>query len=65
LSRAEFGFDSEKQKIVLDKIKEFGCFTMPDASDVPFFDESDRIFYDTAKENIAILITGEPVKIFL
>jgi putative PIN family toxin of toxin-antitoxin system len=39
-------------------IKTIGVSILPEPSLVPFTDESDRIFYDTAKTGNAVLITG-------
>lgn len=49
----------EKQVEIIEKIKEQGILIKPDdKSEIPFTDESDRIFYDTAKAANAYLITG-------
>ena len=58
LSRKKFGFSLEKQKDALKAIKEMGTIIEPVPSDIPLPDESDRIFYDLAKETSSILITG-------
>ena len=58
LSRTEFNFSSEKQNAFLFGIRESGILTEPSVSGIPLPDESDRIFYDTAKESGAILISG-------
>jgi len=58
LSRIKFNFTASKQKVILEKIKEIGILVIPGISDVIMPDESDRIFYDTAKESGSILITG-------
>jgi len=58
LSRARFNFSPEKQRYPIDKIKELGLLIEPPLSDIPLSDESDRIFYDTAKAAEAYLITG-------
>ena len=47
-----------EQKNAVDTIKSIGIFVIPVRSNVPFIDETDRIFYDTAKVAGAILITG-------
>ena len=49
LSRAKFSFSPEKQKSFIDKIVEIGIIVNTTLSDVLLPDESDRIFYDTAK----------------
>ena len=47
-----------KQKEIIKIIKEKGIIIVPNISTIMLPDESDRIFYDTAKEANAILITG-------
>jgi putative PIN family toxin of toxin-antitoxin system len=42
----------------IKKVKETGILTEPPKSNISLSDESDRIFYDTAKAAEAILITG-------
>jgi putative PIN family toxin of toxin-antitoxin system len=46
------------QKDVLEGIKRLGISIVPVSSTFPMIDESDRIFYDTAKASSAILITN-------
>ena len=58
LARPQFNFDTEKQKYFIEGIKRAGILITPYQSDIALPDESDRIFYDTAKESGAILITG-------
>jgi len=58
LSRPRFDFNSEKQNSLLDGIQLAGTMEKPAKSDIPLPDESDRIFYDLAKEVNAYLITG-------
>ena len=58
LTRSKFNFSVEKQTILLKKIINFGTIYNPKISNVTLIDEDDRIFYDTAKEANAILITG-------
>lgn len=69
LARIKFNFTPEKQKAFIAKIKETGTMVDAPKSDVPFVDESDRIFYDIAKSQGAILITGNkrhyPVEAFI
>jgi len=48
----------EKKLMILTEIKNSGIIVIPTKSDIIFKDESDRIFYDTAKHSGAILITG-------
>ncbi|MCL2311893.1 MAG: putative toxin-antitoxin system toxin component, PIN family [Firmicutes bacterium] len=61
LSREKFdkyNFDPKEKEKFINKIIEIGILVDPRASDMPIPDESDRIFYDTAKESGAILITN-------
>jgi len=58
LSREKFNFDIAKQNKIINRIERFGNLVDPSASNIILSDESDRIFYDTAKEANAILITG-------
>jgi len=50
--------EPDKQVEIIEKIKEIGILIKPKASSIPLPDESDRIFYDTARAAEAILITG-------
>jgi len=60
LSRAKFGFSSGQINALLDNIKKYGKSynTGPSQCTLPFDDESDRIFYDVARESKSILVTG-------
>ena len=58
LSRKKFMFTLDKQVVLLNKIVEMGVTYEPITSVAPMPDEDDRIFYDTAKESGAFLITG-------
>ena len=58
LSRPEFNFSSEKQNTFLFGLKNSGILIKPSISDALIPDEDDRVFYDTATESGAILITG-------
>ena len=58
LLRPKFDFEIEKREAFLFGIKQVGVLIQPIKSDVCFIDESDRVFYDTAKTSNAILITG-------
>ena len=58
LARSKFNFSEEKQAGLLKKIVEIGTVFNPVISNEPLIDEDDRIFYDTAKEAKATLITG-------
>jgi len=48
----------QTQEKTIAAIEELGVLCGPGISDTPLPDESDRIFYDTAKESDAILVTG-------
>jgi len=54
---------------IIDRIKKIGILIDPNPSEIPLPDESDRIFYDTAKTAGAILVTGNikhfPTEIFI
>ena len=58
LSREKLNFAEEKTLPLLQEITKNAVLTEPATSTVFFSDESDRKFYDIAKENDAILITG-------
>jgi putative PIN family toxin of toxin-antitoxin system len=58
LSRPRLKIPAELQKRIIEAIVNAGIFFEPTASAIPLPDETDRIFYDTAKEIGAILITG-------
>jgi putative PIN family toxin of toxin-antitoxin system len=58
LNRPKFNFSDYNKKLLFSKIREYGEFNSPSKSVFPMRDESDRIFYDTAKASGAILITG-------
>jgi putative PIN family toxin of toxin-antitoxin system len=58
LSRPKLKLSKTVQQFYLNAIKAFGKLITPPVSTVSMPDESDRIFYDTAKESGAILITG-------
>jgi len=58
LLRPELKIDPEKAISFLEIVKELSFLTNPPASKIDLPDEDDRIFYDTAKNNGAILITG-------
>jgi putative PIN family toxin of toxin-antitoxin system len=51
-------FSLEVQKTILNTIQAVGIMLEPVTSDIALPDESDRIFYDTAKESNSYLITG-------
>lgn len=58
LSRPRLKITTQTQIDILGAIKEVGTLIEPTISNIPFIDESDRIFYDTAKTSRAILISG-------
>jgi len=58
LSRPKFGFMRYQITALLDNIKKYGKPYIVSKSIVPMADESDRIFYDVARESKGILITG-------
>lgn len=57
LAYERLGFSAEIQKAAIDDIKNIGESVVPTVSSIAFADESDRVFYDTAKEAEAYLIT--------
>ena len=69
LSRPALNINLEKATRFLDILKNTGISIKPTISDIPFQDEDDRIFYDTARQSDAILITGNskhyPVENFI
>jgi putative PIN family toxin of toxin-antitoxin system len=58
LAYNKFNFSSESQELTIEDIKNVGNLINPFVSAIPFPDESDRMFYDTAKTVNAYLITG-------
>jgi len=58
LCRAKFGFSKDRVESLLHELKKNGVLTDSAVSAVVFLDETDRKFYDAAKANDAILITG-------
>lgn len=59
LSRAKFGFSSEKVASVLKFFERLGKVTLPIRHDSPMPDEKDRVFYEVAlAEPDAHLVTG-------
>ena len=58
LAYERLNIDIEMQDRALNLIKKIGILIEPTVSTIPLPDETDRIFYDTAKANRAILITG-------
>jgi putative PIN family toxin of toxin-antitoxin system len=51
-------FNTEHQMSAIADMKKIGILIEPSKSDIPMPDESDRIFYDTAKAVNAYLVTG-------
>ena len=59
LSYGRLNFSEEKKAHALNVIKKYGLLIQPTTiSEIPFIDESDRIFYDTAEAGNAYLVTG-------
>ena len=58
LSRPKFGFPQGQINALLDNIKKYGKICNVSKSIMSFTDESDRIFYDAARESKSILVTG-------
>jgi len=58
LSRAKFGFDKWEINDFLAQIKNDGMSIVAKDIDISLFDESDKKFYEVAKQCNAILITG-------
>ena len=58
LFREKLNFSKDEVKGLLNEMTNNGIFAELVISDVLFIDESDRKFYDIAKTNEAILVTG-------
>ena len=58
LSRPQLKISAETQDALVNTIIAFGLLIEPHCSTIQLSDEDDRIFYDTAVEVNAILITG-------
>lgn len=58
LSRKELGINPEKIGKVINAVRKIGMRVEPLKSVLEMPDESDRIFYDTAKSTDAWLLTG-------
>jgi putative PIN family toxin of toxin-antitoxin system len=58
LSYERLNISAETQSAIIDSMIEFGILIEPPVSTIPLPDETDRIFYDTAKASGSILITG-------
>jgi putative PIN family toxin of toxin-antitoxin system len=58
LFRPYLNISIETQTMIINAIAKNGILIIPNVSIVPLPDESDRIFYDTAKSSGSILVTG-------
>jgi len=58
IARPHLKISFSTQQLFLDAVKSFGVLITPPVSTIPLPDESDRKFYDTAKECGAVLVTG-------
>ena len=58
LAYERLNIPKEKQNAVIGTLRRFGIPIEPTVSTTPMTDETDRVFYDTAKTSGAILITG-------
>jgi putative PIN family toxin of toxin-antitoxin system len=57
-AKPRLNFTHEIQEFFINGIKRVGILIDPPASTFPMLDETDRVFYDLAKEVGAIVITG-------
>jgi len=58
LSYERLDLSDEKQTRAINLIEKYGVSIQPEISKMPLPDESDRVFYDTAKTVNAYLVTG-------
>jgi putative PIN family toxin of toxin-antitoxin system len=58
LHRERLNLNFDKVEYLLDAIRVVGVYVAHKESDISLPDEDDRVFYDVAKSNDAILITG-------
>jgi len=58
LSRPRLGIAGSDMADVLGLFEHHGIWLVPRKSSIPFIDEDDRVFYDTAKSGGALLVTG-------
>jgi len=58
LNREYFHFDKAKITKILNDLVEYGKLINPISSSFSIPDETDRIFYDTAKQSESFLVTG-------
>ncbi|MCL2048223.1 MAG: putative toxin-antitoxin system toxin component, PIN family [Defluviitaleaceae bacterium] len=59
LARPKHKLTIEEQNLFISDILDVGIMITPKTSNIDMRDEKDRIFYDTARESNAILITGD------
>jgi len=69
LSYERLGIADETRTGIIEAIEEVGIMIEPAASTIPFLDETDRVFYDTARASESTLVTGNmrhyPVEPFI
>lgn len=58
LAYERLGIPIAAQEGIISKTQQIGTIVEPTTSTEPMPDESDRIFYDTAKASGAVLVTG-------
>jgi putative PIN family toxin of toxin-antitoxin system len=58
LTRPSFCFSQDRVEQLLHQLALFGKNQVAAKSEIPLADESDRVFYDTAKAVEAVLVTG-------
>jgi len=58
LARTKFGFDEWEINDFLSQIRHDGISIVAKSIDIPFIDDSDKMFYEVAKQCNAKLITG-------
>ena len=58
LAYEKFGIKDLTQAKIINSIKFLGILIEPEVSNIPFSDESDKTFYDTAKTSASTLVTG-------
>ena len=69
LAYKRLNINTELQDIIINTLQKFGILIEPPISTMPMADETDRMFYDTARASSSILITGNlkhyPVEPFI
>ena len=55
----KYSFDIKEIENIIAKTRDVGVLVEPTTSDIHIRDEDDRVFYDTAKESGAVLITWD------